>query len=274
LIDSYSDDELEINSISQQMSGSVDRIVEETLRSLNYFKKKFPEIEEPDKLFISGQGADLHNMGLLLRRITKKSVERINPLLGIGTDSESIPAKVFNRIASAHSVAIGLARNLIGSPNLAPAESKEKISFDIVIKLFSIAALLLVVILTSITLSVKNELNEKNKMAQEAEAQLASLSPIQQQFLFSSKEIAALKDFVSIMITEENRSIWLRSQLRLLSALSPPEMMLSHVDLRTGVTQTDQDKGVSFVQLTGAIFADDFFFTPNNQRLSRCLTQH
>ena len=86
LVDSYIDEDKEINSISQQMSGSVDRIVEEVLRSLNYFKKKFPEIEEPDILYISGQGADLYNMGMLLKRTTKKRIERINPLLGIEID--------------------------------------------------------------------------------------------------------------------------------------------------------------------------------------------
>ena len=61
------------------------------------------------------------------------------------------------------------------------------------------------------------------------------------------------------MDKEEKKAEWLRSQLRVLSALSPPEMMLSHVDIRTTVSQADQNKGVPFVQLTGAIFADDFF---------------
>ena len=61
------------------------------------------------------------------------------------------------------------------------------------------------------------------------------------------------------MNDEDRKTTWFRSQLNLLSALSPPEMMMSHIDIRTSVSKTDQDKGVSFVQLTGAIFADDFF---------------
>ena len=113
--------------------------------------------------------------------------------------------------------------------------------------------------LIAFTLSVNSDLKEKQTKAKNAELQLTSLSPIQQQFLSSSKEIRALQGFVKIMSNESRKTTWFRSQLNLLSALSPSEMMMSHVDIRTSVSKTDQDKGVSFVQLTGAIFADDFF---------------
>ena len=259
LIDSYMDEDLEINSISQQMSGSVDRIVEEVLRSLNYFKKKFPDFEEADTLYISGQGADLYNMGLLFRRTTNKRIERINPLLGIAVDENIVTPSAFTKVASTLTVAAGLARNFFDGPNIAPEDAKNGISFGVVKKLFSIATLLLLLILSFFTYSVKIDIDQKKAIASEAESHLASLSPIQQQYLSSNKEIVALLDLVSIMDSEEKKGIWLRSQLRLLSALSPPEMMLSRVDIRTSVTQIDQDKGVSFVQLTGAIFADDFF---------------
>ena len=259
LIDSYLDEDLEINSISQQMSGSVDRIVEEVLRSLNYFKKKFPDFEEADTLYISGQGADLYNMGLLFRRTTNKRIERINPLLGITVDENIVTPSAFTKVASTLTVAAGLARNFFDGPNIAPEDAKNGISFGVAKKLFSIATLFLLVILSSVTYSVKIDIDQKKAIASEAESHLASLSPIQQQYLSSNKEIVSLLDLMSIMDSEDKKGIWLRSQLKLLSTLSPPEMMLSHVDIRTSVTQIDQDKGVSFVQLTGAIFADDFF---------------
>ena len=259
LIDSYIDEDKEINSISQQMSGSVDRIVEEVLRSLNYFKKKFPEIDEPDILYISGHGADLYNMGLLLKRTTNKRIERINPLLGIEIDEDSVPPIMLNKIASSLSVAAGMARNFFEGPNIAPAAAKDDISFGVAKRLFAISAIILSIALSSFTFSVKWELDAKKQKALSKETDLASLSPIQQQFLTSSKEIGALRGLVQIMDKEEKKAEWLRSQLRVLSALSPPEMMLSHVDIRTTVSQADQNKGVPFVQLTGAIFADDFF---------------
>ena len=259
LVDSYIDEDKEINSISQQMSGSVDRIVEEVLRSLNYFKKKFPEIEEPDILYISGQGADLYNMGMLLKRTTKKRVERINPLLGIEIDEEAVSPVMFSKIASSLSVAAGMARNFFDGPNLAPKEARENISFGVAKRLFAISTVILTIMLSSFTCSVKRDVDAKKRLALSKEAELASLSPIQQQFLTSSKEIGALRGLTEIMDKEKKKAEWLRSQLKVLSALSPSEMMLSHVDIRTGVSQADQNKGVPFVQITGAIFADDFF---------------
>ena len=259
LIDSYTDEDKEINSISQQMSGSVDRIVEEVLRSINYFKKKFPEIEEPDILYISGQGADLYNMGLLLRKVTKKRIERINPLLGIEIDEDSVLPIMFTKIASSLSVAAGMARNFFDGPNIAPEDAKDDISFGVAKRLFTISTIILTIILSAFTFSVKRELDGKKYEALSKETELASLSPIQQQFLSSSKEIGALQGLVRIMDKEKKKTEWLRSQLKVLSALSPSEMMLSHVDIRTSVSQADQNKGVPFVQLTGAIFADDFF---------------
>ena len=259
LVDSYIDEDKEINSISQQMSGSVDRIVEEVLRSLNYFKKKFPEIEEPDILYISGQGADLYNMGMLLKRTTKKRIERINPLLGIEIDEEAVSPVMFTKIASSLSVAAGMARNFFDGPNLAPKEAREDISFGVAKRLFAISTVILTIMLSSFTCSVKRDVDAKKRLALSKETELASLSPIQQQFLTSSKEIGALRGLVQIMDKEKKKAEWLRSQLKVLSALSPSEMMLSHVDIRTGVTLADQDKGVPFVQITGAIYADDFF---------------
>ena len=259
LIDSYSDETGKINSISQQMSGAVDRIVEEVSRSLNYFKRKFPEIDDTDTIYISGQGADLYNMGLLLRRTTHLQVERINPLAGLNVEINSSSVTAFNKIASSFTIATGLARNLFSGPNIAPEDAKVDIAFGVAKKAFAVGIVVIAVILSAITFSVNSELENKEKMARNAETELASLSPVQQQFLSSSKEIRALRGLVKIMRDEGRKTIWLRSQLNLLSSLSPPEMMLSHVDIRTSVSKTDQDKGVSFVQLTGAIFADDFF---------------
>ncbi|MCH8272427.1 MAG: hypothetical protein IIB41_04140 [Candidatus Marinimicrobia bacterium] len=259
LVDSYIDEDKEINSISQQMSGSVDRIVEEVLRSLKYFKKKFPEIEEPDILYISGQGADLYNMGMLLKRTTNKRIERINPLLGIEIDEESVSPVVFTKIASSLSVAAGMARNYFEAPNIAPEEAREDISFGVAKRLFAISTIILTMMLSSFTFIVKRDVDAKKRLALLRETELTSLSPIQQQFLTSSKEIGALRGLVQIMDKEGKKAEWLRSQLKVLSALSPSEMMLSHVDIRTSVTQADQNKGVPFVQLTGAVFADDFF---------------
>jgi len=259
LIDSYSDETGKINSISQQMSGAVDRIVEEVSRSLNYFKRKFPEIDDTDTIYISGQGADLYNMGLLLRRTTHLQVERINPLSGLNVEINSSSVTAFNKIASSLTIATGLARNLFSGPNIAPEEAKIDIAFGVAKKAFAVGIVVIAVILSAITFSVNNELENKEIIARNAETELASLSPVQQQFLSSSKEIRALRGLVKIMRDEGRKTIWLRSQLNLLSSLSPPEMMLSHVDIRTSVSKTDQDKGVSFVQLTGAIFADDFF---------------
>jgi len=259
LIDSYTNENIKINSISQQMSGSVDRIVEEVSRSLNYFKRKFPEIDDTDILYISGQGADLYNMGLLLRRTTHLQVERINPLLGINVEGNSDSISAFNKVASSLAIATGLARNLFRGPNIAPDDAKTDISFGVAKKAFAIGTVIIAFILSALTFSVNSELDEKEALARATETQLASLSPVQHQFLSSSKEIGALKGLVKIMGDEDRKTTWLRSQLNLLSALSPPEMMLSHVDIRTSVSITDQDKGVSFVQLTGAIFADDFF---------------
>ena len=259
LVDSYIDEDKEINSISQQMSGSVDRIVEEVLRSLKYFKKKFPEIEEPDILYISGQGADLYNMGMLLKRTTNKRIERINPLLGIEIDEESVSPVVFTKIASSLSVAAGMARNYFEAPNSDSEEESRGISFGVAKRLFQIATIFLTMMLSSFTFIVKRDVDAKKRLALLRETELTSLSPIQQQFLTSSKEIGALRGLVQIMDKEGKKAEWLRSQLKVLSALSPSEMMLSHVDIRTSVTQADQNKGVPFVQLTGAVFADDFF---------------
>ncbi len=259
LIDSYVDEDKEINSISKQMSGSVDRIVEEVLRSLNYFKKKFPEIEEPDILYLSGQGADLYNMGLLLKRVTNKRIERINPLLGIEIDSDSVPPSMLTKVASSLAVAAGMARNLFEGLNIAPAEAKDEISFGVAKRLFAISAIILTIALSSFTLSVKYELDDKIQIVLQKEKQLAELSPDQQQFLSYREEKRALIGLVQIMEKEEKKAEWLRSQIKVFSALAPPEMMLERVDIRASVSQLDQDKGVPFVQLTGAIYADDFF---------------
>ena len=259
LIDSYIDEDKEINSISQQMSGSVDRIVEEVLRSLNYFRKKFPEIEEPDILYISGQGADLYNMGLLLKRTTGKRIERINPLLGIEINEDSVSPIMFTKIASSLAVAAGMARNFFDGPNIASTKARDDISFGVAKRIFSISTIILTLVLSSFTFSIKSELDTKKELALTKKAEYDSLDPIQQQFLSSTTEIRALRGLVQIMEKEENKAVWLRSQLKVLSALSPSEMMLSHVDIRTSVSQADQNKGVPFVQITGAIFADDFF---------------
>lgn len=259
LIDSYTDENSKINSISQQMSGAVDRIVEEVNRSLNYFKRKFPEIDDTDTIYISGQGADLYNMGLLLRRTTHLQVERINPLLGINVEKSSASISAFNKVASSLAIATGLARNLFNGPNIAPDEAKIDITFGVAKKVFAIGIAAIAIILIAFTFSVNSDLKEKETAARNADIQLASLSPIQQQFLSSNIEIRALREFMKIMSAESRKTTWFRSQLNLMSALSPPEMMMSHVDIRTSVSKTDQDNGVSFVQLTGAIFADDFF---------------
>ncbi|MCH8929069.1 MAG: pilus assembly protein PilM [Candidatus Marinimicrobia bacterium] len=259
LIDSFTDENSKINSISQQMSGAVDRIVEEVNRSLNYFKRKFPEIDDTDIIYLSGQGADLYNMGLLLRRTTRLQVERINPLLGLNVEKSSASISAFNKVASSLAVATGLARNLFKGPNIAPDDAKIDITFGVVKKAFAIGIVAIAFILSALTLSVSIELEEKKDLAKSAELALASLSPIQQQYLSSSKETGTLRELMKIMNDEDRKTTWFRSQLNLLSALSPPEMMMSHIDIRTSVSKTDQDKGVSFVQLTGAIFADDFF---------------
>ena len=156
-----------LNQIASLMRPAIERLTVQIQRSFDYYRTKFP-YDEPEKIYLSGGTALLKNIDTFLADGLNKSVEILNPFNKIKIEPGLEEEKNVSDVAPSLSVAVGTAFSDKKGINLLPRELKDKLLFAVQKRILTVAAAVVLFIISTMSFFAFTEYNSVNGELEQA----------------------------------------------------------------------------------------------------------
>lgn len=215
-------DDIKGGQVIASMRPSLERLVSETNRSINYYATKF-ESEAPKFLFITGGGSNLKGLDAYLKNEFKFEVDRF-PLWGVIKIGKGINKDKFDKDMERLMSPMGAAIGMNKKPNLLPQEYRtEKVETLEKMSLRLIGITLGLIFLFSL-LIVRSQVNDYKSRLKHARVHLQTISKISDMDRWITQRLSVVRKIQSDRIPAD----WV---LKELSNLMPSSCVLERVEL-------------------------------------------
>ncbi|MCH7782353.1 pilus assembly protein PilM [candidate division KSB1 bacterium] len=256
-----------LNQIASLMRPAIERLTVQIQRSFDYYRTKFP-YDEPEKIFLSGGTALLKNIDTFLADGLNKSVEILNPFNKIKIEPGLEEEKNVSDVAPSLSVAVGTAFSDKKGINLLPRELKDKLLFAVQKRILTLAAAVVLFIISTMSFFAFTEYNSVNGELEQAR--------IDRQPSDTNQNIFTVLNNQRIQIIDKQRTdesdyqkfagtTQIKDYLYLLSMYTPRIISLEEVSIDLTERNTFSLFGRIFTDLSFAeIELSDFFIKLKN----------
>ncbi|MFC1564286.1 type IV pilus assembly protein PilM [candidate division KSB1 bacterium] len=226
-----------LNQIGSLMRPSLERLLVQIQRSLDYYRSKFPGTSDIDTVYISGGTALMKNFPEFLGDGLGKEIKILDPLKDLIIDKKLEEEKNPRSVAPSLTVALGNVFSDKNGINLVPEEFKLKSLYNIQKRIVGLAAAVILIIISTLSVSVMMENGEIGSELDTLKSQtidnteFTQAQQLQLQLNTIQQAIQTDRDRINSLTGGAN----MVDYLKLLSSMTPDYITLQSVSLISSV---------------------------------------